>query len=132
MSVDPIWVNIFVRTVFRQFEHSVAYSSVKQYGRQYRYANIRYSIRALLALLHCAYIYSLASIMYSVKIQYPLDKTQEYKESITYAASIELFLHNIHTTQPSASVLTLESSRDLTFALLLLSGFSNYPVVVLD
>lgn len=70
--------------------------------------------------------------MYSVKIQYPANKTQEYKESITYAASIELFLHNIHTTQPSASVLVIETARDLTYALLILSGFSRYPVVVLE
>ena len=69
---------------------------------------------------------------YSIKFCYPMDKCQAYKEAITYAASIELFLHNIHSTQSSASVLTLESSRDRTFALLLLSGFSVYPVVVLD
>lgn len=69
---------------------------------------------------------------YSIKLVYPLDKSQEYKEAITYAASIELFTHNIHSTQSSASVLTLESSRDRTFALLLLSGFSNYPVVALE
>ena len=69
---------------------------------------------------------------YSIKFRYPSTKSEQYKESITYAASIELFLHNIHSTQSSASVLTLESSRDRTFALLLLSGFSNYPVVALE
>ena len=35
---------------------------------------------------------------YSIKIQYPSNKTQEFKEAITYSASIELYLHNIHTT----------------------------------
>ena len=69
---------------------------------------------------------------YSIKLVYPQSKSQQYKEAITYAASIELFVHNIHSTQSSASVLTLESSRDQVFALLILSEFSNYPVVALD
>lgn len=69
---------------------------------------------------------------YSLKIQYPPHVSQQYKESITYAASIELFLHNIHTTQSSASILTLECERDRTFALLLLSAFTTYPVLALD
>ena len=69
---------------------------------------------------------------YSIKFCYPKDKCQSYKEAITYAASVELFLHNIHSTQSSASVLTLECDRDRTFALLLLSAFTTYPVVVLD
>ena len=69
---------------------------------------------------------------YSIKFRYPSTKSEMYKESITYAASIELFLHNIHSTQSSASILTLESERDRVFALLLLSGFSRYPVHALD
>ena len=69
---------------------------------------------------------------YSLKIQYPAHVSAQYKESITYAASIELFLHNIHTTQSSASILTLECERDRTFALLLLSAFTTYPVLALD
>ena len=69
---------------------------------------------------------------YSIKFRYPSTKSELYKESITYAASIELFLHNIHSTQSSASILTLESSRDRVFALLLLSDFTTYPVVALD
>lgn len=69
---------------------------------------------------------------YSIKIQYPSNKTQEFKEAITYSASIELYLHNIHTTQSSASILTLESERDRTFALLKLSAFTNFPVVAID
>lgn len=69
---------------------------------------------------------------YSIKFKYPSTKSEHYKESITYAASIELFLHNIHSTQSSASILTLESSRDRVFALLLLSDFTVYPVVALD
>jgi len=68
----------------------------------------------------------------SLKIQYPTHVSQQYKESITYAASIELFIHNIHTTQSSASILTLECERDRTFALLLLSAFTSYPVLALD
>jgi hypothetical protein len=69
---------------------------------------------------------------YSIKFIYPSTKSEQYKESITYAASIELFLHNIHSTQSSASILSLESSKDRVFALLLLSGFSSYPIVALD
>ena len=69
---------------------------------------------------------------YSIKFIYPSTKSEQYKESITYAASIELFLHNIHSTQSSASILSLETSQDRVFALLLLSGFSPYPIVALD
>ena len=69
---------------------------------------------------------------YSIKFLYPPTKSELYKENITYAASIELFLHNIHSTQSSASILTLESSRDRVFALMLLSDFSPYAIQALD
>ena len=70
--------------------------------------------------------------MHTIKIIYPSTKTQEYKESITYAASIDLFLRKIHTVQLSASTLQLESSRDLTLALLILSYSVAYPIRVMD
>ena len=69
---------------------------------------------------------------YSIKFKYPSTRSEAFKESITYAASVELFLHNIHSIQPSASVLVLESDRDRVFALLLLSEFTSYPVHALD
>ena len=70
---------------------------------------------------------------YSIKLVYPTHKqfraSQSYKESITYCALLDLFLeHNIHATQSSASILTFESERDRTLAVLILSGRSEYTV----
>lgn len=71
---------------------------------------------------------------YSIKLVYPLQpSSQFYKESITYCALIDLLLaHNIHATQSSASIITLESDRDRTLAVLALSGRSEYTVQCLD
>jgi len=74
---------------------------------------------------------------YSIKLVYPTYKqhtpSQLYKESITYCALVDLLLeHNIHATQSSASIITLESARDRTLAVLALSGRSEYTVQCLD
>lgn len=74
---------------------------------------------------------------YSIKLVYPKVKqhapSQQYKESITYCALLDLFLtYNIHATQSSASIITLESERDRTLAVLALSGRKEYTVQCLD
>ena len=46
---------------------------------------------------------------------------------------LDLYLnHGIDAAQSSASIITLESARDRTLALLALSGFKEYTVSVLD
>lgn len=70
---------------------------------------------------------------YSIKLVYPTHRqftpSQQYKESITYCALLDLLLeHNINATQSSASILTFESERDRTLAVLVLSGRSEYTV----
>ena len=70
---------------------------------------------------------------YSIKLVYANDPSQMYKESITYCALLDLFLdHGIHATQSSASIITLESARDRTLAVLALSGRSEYTPQCLD
>jgi len=74
---------------------------------------------------------------YSIKLIYRHFKqhepSNEFKEAHTYAALIDLFIkHKIHATQNSASILSLESERDRTIALLALSGNPRYSVVSLD
>ena len=74
---------------------------------------------------------------YSIKLVYPSFKqhtpSQQYKESITYCALIDLLIeHNIHATQSSASILTFESDRDRMLAVLVLSRNSGYTVQYID
>ena len=74
---------------------------------------------------------------YSIKLNYHAFKqhtpSQQYKESITYCALIDLLVeHQIHCTQSSASILTFESARDRTLAVLALSGRKEYTVVCID
>ena len=74
---------------------------------------------------------------YSVKLVYNKHKqhtpSQAYKESITYCALLDLLLeHNIHATQSSASILSFESERDRTLAVLILSTRSQYTCVCID
>ena len=74
---------------------------------------------------------------YSIKLIYKRFKqhepSNEFKEAHTHAALIDLFIRfKIHATQNSASILSLETERDRTIALLALSGNPRYSVVVLD
>ena len=72
--------------------------------------------------------------MYKIKLVYdPEPRTQTLKESVTYCASIDLYLrHRIECYQTSASELAFESDRDRTFALLLLNGSKSFTPVVLN
>jgi hypothetical protein len=75
---------------------------------------------------------SMLDTVYRLKLVFESGTAQEFKECITHARSIELFLRNIHTTQSSASILNFESSRDRMYALLLLSNDPLYTVRELD
>lgn len=66
--------------------------------------------------------------MYGIKLIYnPEPRTQTLKESVTYCASIDLYVrYGIESYQTSASELLFECDRDRTLALLYLSGSSSF------
>lgn len=71
--------------------------------------------------------------MYSIRLEYSRSKDTQFKDSITYCALIDLLVtHDIHCTQSSDSILTFESDRDRTLAVLILSDRSEYTPVCLD
>ena len=68
--------------------------------------------------------------LYTLRFNYPeqhYDNTI-YKDSITHAASILLFVRGIHCSQSSANTLVFDNARDVTYASLLLSKDSAYTV----
>ena len=70
---------------------------------------------------------------YKLKLVYtPEPKTQTLKESVTYCASIDLFLRGIESFQTSASVLEFESERDRLLAVLILSESSSFTCAFVD
>ena len=71
--------------------------------------------------------------MYEIKLIYdPEPYTTTLKESITYCASVELFLRGIHTAQTSASRIAFESDRDRMLGLLYLSSSTSFTPVCID
>ena len=71
--------------------------------------------------------------MYTLKLIYRDFRTQHFKESITYAASIDLFVHNkIDSSQSSASELVFDTARDRLFASLVLADHKHFTVQILD
>jgi hypothetical protein len=75
--------------------------------------------------------------MYKLKLIYPTYKqhapSQEYKELITYAQSIDLYtVYGIDCYQSSASVLEFTSARDRTFAMLVLAQENRFSVQCID
>jgi hypothetical protein len=71
--------------------------------------------------------------MYQVRLVYdPEPKTITLVESITYVATVELFLRGIHTVQLSATRIAFESERDRTLGLLLLSESKSFRCVCID
>jgi hypothetical protein len=69
--------------------------------------------------------------MYEVKLIYdPEPRTQDLKESITWCASVELFLRGIHTTQTSATLLSFETKHDRLLGLLILSESTSFTAVI--
>ena len=71
--------------------------------------------------------------MYEVKLVYdPEPYSTTVKESITYCATVELFLRGIHTSQMSASRIAFESDRDRMLGVLILSDSSSFKPVCVD
>ena len=71
--------------------------------------------------------------MYEVKLMFdPLPKTITLLESITYCATVELFLRGIHTVQMSATRIAFENERDLLLGLLILSESKSFTPVCVD
>jgi len=70
--------------------------------------------------------------MHEIKLIYRNEPRSLFlKESVTYCATVELFLHGIHTAQTSASRIAFESDRDRVLGLLYLSGSTDFtPVCV--
>ena len=69
---------------------------------------------------------------YKLKLQFEPGTAQEFKECITHAKGIELFVRNVHTYQSSASVLEFESASDRSYAILLLSSDPLYTLHCID
>ena len=71
--------------------------------------------------------------MYEVKLIYRNEpRTQTLKESVTYCATIELFLRGIHTVQLSATRIAFESDQDRTLGLIYLSESQDFWAVCID
>ena len=70
--------------------------------------------------------------MYEIKLVYdPEPRTQTLKESVTYCATVELFLRGIHTAQTSATRIAFESDRDRTVGVLLLSSSTSFTPIII-
>lgn len=68
--------------------------------------------------------------MYEVRLIYtPEPKSITLKESITYCATIELFLRGIHTHQMSATRIAFETDRDRVLGLVYLSESTSFRAV---
>jgi hypothetical protein len=71
--------------------------------------------------------------MYEVKLVYdPEPYTLTLKESITYCATVELFLRGIHTCQSSATRILFESERDRLLGILILSESTSFTPVCVE
>jgi hypothetical protein len=72
--------------------------------------------------------------MYKLKLIYsPEPRTQTLKESVTYCASIDLYVqHGIDAAQCSASELLFDTERDRMFALLALSSSTSFTPVCVE
>ena len=68
--------------------------------------------------------------LYTLQLNYPEQHYDNhiYKDSLTHAASIELFVRGIHCSQTSANTLVFERAKDCTYACLLLCANSAYTV----
>ena len=71
--------------------------------------------------------------MYEIKLVYHNEpRTLTLKESVTYCATIELFLRGIHTAQMSATRIAFETDRDRLLGLILLSESQDFTPVCID
>ena len=78
-------------------------------------------------------MHTIIFVMYTLKLIYdPEPRTQTLKESVTYCATIDLFVdYGIESFQTSASEIAFESDRDRTFAALVLSASRSFTPVIL-
>lgn len=68
--------------------------------------------------------------MHTVTLQFKdPSKTPQFQDAITHAASIDLLLKGIHTSQNTHNTLILHDSTQLTHTLLLLSNSPLYDAV---
>jgi hypothetical protein len=74
----------------------------------------------------------ISTVMYEVKLIFdPEPYTLTLKESVTYCATVELYLRGIHTSQASATRIIFESERDRMLGLIYLSESTSFtPVCV--
>jgi len=71
--------------------------------------------------------------MYELKLVFdPQPISLLAQESITYAATIDLFLRGIHTSQSSVDCILCESDRDRMLAVLILCDNPAYTPVCID
>ena len=71
--------------------------------------------------------------MQTLKLIYPKSKTQQYKESITMSASIELYTqHGMDSYQSSATTLVFDTERACVFASIALSSNPLYTVEIVQ
>jgi hypothetical protein len=66
---------------------------------------------------------------YKLKLQFEPGTAEEFKDCITHARGIDLFVRNVHTVQTNANTLVFENSKDRMYAMLLLSDDPLYTVV---
>ena len=72
-------------------------------------------------------------IMYEVKLVYHREpRTQTLKESVTYCATVDLFLRGLDTCQMSATRIAFETDRDRMLGLIYLSESKDFTPVCID
>ena len=69
---------------------------------------------------------------YKLRLVFESGTAEEFKDCITAARGIDLYVRNIHTVQTNANTLVFESTRDRMYAMLLLSNDPLYTVHEID
>ena len=69
---------------------------------------------------------------YKLCLVFESGTAEEFKDCITHARGIDLYVRNIHTVQTNANTLVFESDRDRMYAQLLLSNDPLYTVHLKD
>jgi|MDTC01.3.fsa_nt_gb hypothetical protein len=69
--------------------------------------------------------------MCRLRLNFEHGTAQEFMDVITNTATINLYLRNIHTTQSNCNTIEFESSKDRTYAMLMLSD-PLYTLTPLD
>ena len=69
---------------------------------------------------------------YKLRLQFEPGTAEEFKDCITSARGIDLYVRNVHTVQPNCNTLVFENSKDRMYAMLLLSNDPLYTVHEVD